>query len=212
MLTEKHHRARAAVVVGMSLIALMSRALATEIATPAEMVSQSLDLLHRGEETADPTEQRALYRRGLALAEQAVQLDPNNADAHYATFANRGRMMATENAVANLINTFRLNQSLKRALTLNPNHVGALIGRGSMRRELPRWLGGSLEEAKADFRHALALDPTSISARVGLARTYLKDERTQEAVTLLDEAKAMAIARKSRRHQRETESLLNQLQ
>lgn len=177
----------------------------------SSLVKQSLEVFEHAEETLSREQRIALYRRGLTLAEKAVELDPNNADAHYAEFVNRGRMVALEGTAAAIGQLGKLRASLQRALELDPNHVGALIGRASLYRESPAWLGGSLKKAEADFRRALALDPRAIDAQLGLASTYLKEGRTGDAARLLNDARPSASESGRLRYEREVESLSQQL-
>jgi pentatricopeptide repeat protein len=172
------------------------------------LIAQSLTTFERGENT-DATETKiALYAHALDLAEQAVRLNPKSAHAHYATFISRGRLMVLEGVRGNLMHASQLSRSLERALTLDPNHVGALVGRGSLKRELPRWLGGNLKDAEADFTRALELDPQSVDARLGLISTYVKADRLADAERLLNDMRALRVSLKTRQQRLEAESLL----
>lgn len=200
-------RVTAGTVAWLTLSLLASAVAQSTAERAADLVRQSLSTFARGED-ADLSEKKiALYSRALALAEEAVRLNPESADAHYATFISRGRLAVVEGVGANLIHAAKFKKSLQRALTLDPNHVGALIGRASLNRELPGWLGGDLKKSEADFKRALALDPRSIDARLGLASTYIKARRLTDAAKLLNDT-PMRVDVTTRRQRREAQSLL----
>lgn len=176
------------------------------------LVKTSLAELHAGEDAGSTAEKLEHYRKGLELAERAVALDDTSADAHYAEFANRGRILSTEGAVANPFNLLKLRPSLNRSLELDPNHAAALAARGTMYLRLPRLLGGDLEKAKADIERSLSIDPGQFGARMSLAEVYLALGRRDEATKLLTEARALAIERHNPRQQREAEEKIAELE
>ncbi|HYD49554.1 MAG TPA: tetratricopeptide repeat protein [Terriglobales bacterium] len=173
----------------------------------AELIRQSLVLLHQGEQTISESERRSSYERGLELAVKAVELDPGSAEAHWAEFANRGRLMWMQGVFPSLIHLFRLRRSLNRTLDLDPNHSGALTARGAMYRELPGFLGGDLDKSQADLERAMALDPSSIATRLHLARTYLEAGKREQALPLIEAGKRMARERNSPNHLADAEEL-----
>ena len=138
----------------------------------SDLAQRSLDLLRRGEDSYDPAAKAEFYRQGLDLARQAVAADDNNADAHFALFANLGRVMLADGATPNPLNLLRVNRELDRTLQLNPHHSDALAAKGGLCRQLPRLLGGSLSKAEQYLHEAIANDPNAVGARIELARTY----------------------------------------
>ena len=171
----------------------------------ADLVRQSLIAFDSGENVEKAERKTALYSHALHLAEQAVALDDNSADAHYATFISRGRLVVLQGLGANPMRAATLGSSLERALELNPNHIGALVARGSLQRELPRWLGGDLQRAESDFKRALELDPDCVDARLGLIHTYVKADRLDDAERLLGDASIMRV--RTRQQRQEADSL-----
>jgi FimV-like protein len=176
-----------------------------------DLAQHALDCLHRGEDAATKEAKLAAYREGLQWAERAVAADDNNAQAHYARFANNGRIMLLEGAGVNPLNLLTANRELDRTLELDPNYADALAARGGMYRQLPWVLGGSLEKAADYLSRAVALDPDACGARIELAETYRDMGHPERSIPLLEEALLVA-ERMGKQHQlHEARQLLAQL-
>lgn len=182
-----------------------------EPASAAVLTEKALKCLDRGEDELVREERLRAYREGLKYAEQAVAADDASADAHFAVFANRGRILMLEGAVANPFNVYVVNRELKRTLELNPNHADALAAKGSMLRQLPRLLGGDLREGAKYLQRSIDLDPNAIGARMELAEIYVELGQPQLGIESLE--KAEQIARRDGKMGRlaEIESKLAQL-
>lgn len=177
-----------------------------------DLARRSLECLHRGEDAATKDARLTAYREGFELAKRAVQADDNNADAHFVNFANGGRVMLLEGAVANPINLWTVNRELDRVLELNPNHVDALAARGGMYRQLPWVLGGSLEKAADYLGRAVQLDPNNaVGSRIELAETYRDMGHPERSVPLLEVAMQVAERMGKYRQVQEARQLLSQL-
>src|SRR5512145_2238771 len=70
---------------------------------------QALENLRRGEDAADEGQKMALYQQGLSLANRAVALDERNADAHFAVFGNKGRILLLKGVGANPVSLLQVN-------------------------------------------------------------------------------------------------------
>lgn len=175
-------------------------------------VQRSLECLHRGEEETDQKIRRAEYEEGLRLAEQALALDDNNADAHYARFANKGRLLLLDGATPNPINLLKINGELNRALELNPNHADALAARGGLYRQLPRLLGGSQTKAEEYLTRAIDLEPDrAVGARIELAQLYRDQGSPARSVPLLKKAIVIAERDGKLRQRDEARNLLREI-
>jgi tetratricopeptide (TPR) repeat protein len=179
--------------------------------TAQELARRALDCLRRGEDALDREARVAAYREGLAYARQAVAADDGNADAHFAVFANNGRLLLLEGATPNPIMLVQAQRELERALEINPNHANALAARGGLYRQLPWLLGGNLHKAEECLRRAIALNPTAVGARIELAATYRDMGRAQEGIPLLQDAIALASREHRFREQAEAEAMLRRL-
>jgi hypothetical protein len=173
---------------------------------------QALDHLRRGEDLTDPAQKLATYQQGLELAHRAVALDDENADAHFAVFGNKGRILLLEGTVPNPVSLLQVNRDLERALELNPNHADALTAKGGLYRQLPWVLGGSLSVAETCLTKAIALDPEAVSARIELAETYRAMGQPERGLPLLELAASIAERQGKHRQLGEARALLRELQ
>jgi tetratricopeptide (TPR) repeat protein len=157
-----------------------------------DLARQSLACLRRGEDAFDVEVRRQAYTEGAELAKKAVAADDLNADAHFALFANNGRLQLLDGTVPNPFNLAKANRELERTLELDPNHADALAAKGGLYRQLPRLLGGNEEKAEECLTRAIDLNPNSIGARVELAQLYHDQGSTQRSLPLLRSAVEVA--------------------
>jgi len=212
------HVAVAAALLFVTHVAAMAGAVFAQQAAYArgrvesaqDLARRSLDCLRRGEDGATKEERLAAYREGLQLAERAIAADDQNADAHFARFANRGRIMLLEGAAANPFNLLTVNRELDRALELDPNHTDALAAKGGMYRQLPWLLGGSLDKAADCLTRAVSLDPTAVGARIELAETYRDMGHPERGIPLLQKAGELAERMGKQRQLDDARRLLRQ--
>lgn len=175
---------------------------------PAE---EALDLC-MAVERAPGEERVALVERGLALAEAAVAADDTDARAHLALFCTLGRQVELHPlGLGSLMSLRRVRREADRALALAPRSVDALTGKGSLLAELPRFLGGDLDEAERLLRRAIALDRSAARAHLALARVLAAREARDEAREAAREAVAAAAARPGSLDETEAEALLGDL-
>jgi tetratricopeptide (TPR) repeat protein len=202
-------------IAGLTLIVALAPA-SLRAESPREqaqvLAARALRCLQRGEDATDPEAKRRAYDEGLALARQAVALDDDNADAHFAVFGNEGRLMLLDGVTPNPISLLKVNNELERALEINPNHADALAAKGGLYRQLPWALGGSLRLAEACLTKAIANDPNAVGARIELAATYRDMGHPDRGVPLLDTAMAIAEREGKQRQLAEARTLLSQLQ
>lgn len=175
------------------------------------LAARSVDCLIRGEDAPTRSAQLAAYAEGFELATRAVAADETNADAHFALFANQGRLALLERGARNPFKLINLRSHLERALELNPNQPDALTAKGGLLRQLPRLLGGNLDEAADYLRHAVALDPDNVGARLELARTYRDLGQPERGVPLVEAAARIAERRGRERKAVEARTLLQEL-
>ncbi len=202
------------IILALSLV--IGTGVGTGLAAPGEdarsLAARALECLHRGEDLTDPGEKRAAYEEGLRLARSAAALDDRNADAHFAIFANEGRLLLLDGVTPNPVSLLKVNRELERALELNPDHADALAAKGGLYRQLPWVLGGSLQVAEECLQRAIALDPEAVSARIELAATYRDKGEPERSVSLLHKAVAIAEAQGKQRQAREARALLGQIE
>lgn len=166
----------------------------SQASSPAKrLAAQSLECLDRGEAETDPEAKLAAYREGVELAQKAIDADDNNADAHFAMFANQGRIMLYEGVIANPATLVRATRELNRTLEIDPNHADALAAKGGMYRQLPWILGGSKEKASEYLARSVELDyEHACGARIELAELYVDLGYPERSVPLLKKAVEVA--------------------
>jgi tetratricopeptide (TPR) repeat protein len=147
-------------------------------------------------------ERRANLARGLALAEEAVAADDDDAKAHFAVFCNLGTDLKLRGlAVSSLFAVRRVRREVDRTLELAPNYADALVGKGELLLEQPRLMGGDADEGERLLRAALRIDPTFMEAHLGLARALAargaREEARDEARRALAEAERLSDSEKA---------------
>jgi tetratricopeptide (TPR) repeat protein len=151
-----------------------------------------------GRRALDRTVRKEHFDRGQALAEQAVALDDQNADAHFALFCNLGELMRLDGeTLSGALGLRRLMVEVDRTLELNPHHTDALAAKGTLLLRLPRLLGGNAEKGEAMLRQVIRQDPNAFSSRITLAKTCEARGDRQEAVAFA--TRALQIAREQGR-------------
>ncbi len=130
---------------------------------------------------ADSPEQLRLYGKAEAIADEAIQLDGQNATAHFVFFASRGRRLISEGGLAATLKMTSLNQHLTRALELDPNYANALAAKGGILLDLPFYLGGNAEEAERYLAKAVSLNPTGPGTRITYAKALLRTGKNNDA-------------------------------
>ncbi len=155
-------------------------------------LERASELLEAGE-NADTDEQRKLkYDESAKYAERAVELIPDNADAHFVLFGARGRVAQMGGLASAALALSSLNGVLDEVLRLDPDHPDALAARGGMLMKLPRLMGGNTTEGIRYLERATKINPNGAGTRLELAEAYEIVGRDNDA--LLTGRAALAIA------------------
>ena len=166
----------------------------------------------QGRNATDRNVRQEHFTRGQALAERAVALDEQNADAHFEVFCNMGELMRIDGeSIRSVFALRRLLAELDRTLALNPDHLDAMSSKGTFLVRLPRMLGGDATKGEAMLREVMRRDPNAVNARLVLAK-YV-DGRGNRAEAISVATRAMQIARDQGRPDRieACKSTLNEL-
>jgi hypothetical protein len=151
---------------------------------------------YTGRITQDRASRVGHFEKGQAMGEQAVALDDQSADAHFALFCNLGELMRIDGelSITSVMGFRRMTKELDRTLELAPDHLDALSAKGTFLLRLPFLLGGDREKGEKLLRYVLLKSPQSVNARLGLAKSYCADGRHSEALSLASEALSLAQA------------------
>ncbi len=146
--------------------------------------------------SARELESRTLFAPAMKEYEEAIEENPNNAEAYY-------RMGALANAIGN---TEFAAQKFRQALHIDANHPGAKramttyhINRGTIARQQ-----GRLSAARSELQAAVRVDPRSSVAQLELGRVHEAEGRLDAAL------QAYIAAAKADPHNIDTQLALGQ--
>jgi len=162
------------------------------------LTSQAMEECQKGRRAKDPDVRSGHFDRGRALAEKAVALDSQSADAHFALFCSIGERMRVNGEV--LFSVFEygsMMDALDQTLALNPKHLDALSSKGTILIEIPGFLGGDDEKGEVMLRQVIKEEPESINARMVVARQCAERGEHQEAYEL--SKRALELAKQQQR-------------
>jgi|GEM_PF-1921915 len=134
--------------------------------TNTQNLTANLDLARAAFDYADlaktDRDREPIALRGIAIARQAITLDPNSAAAHYYLALNLGQYARTKMLGALKILT-EMERELKRALELDPkfDYAGPNRTLGVLYLEAPGWPTsvGNKTKARANLERAVELAP-----------------------------------------------------
>ncbi len=162
------------------------------------LATQAMEECQKGRRAKTAEVRQVHFDRGRVLAEKAVAMDEESADAHFALFCSIGERMRAEGEVFFSVFEYgRMMEELDRTLVLNPNHLDALSSKGTILIEVPEFLGGDDEKGEVMLRQVIKEEPDSINARMVVARQCAERGEHQEAYEL--SKRALELAKEQRR-------------
>lgn len=126
-------------------------------------------------------QKRQAFENGSRLARRVLDMQENNAEAHFLYAANLGGAAQISGVIASALTVNTLKTHARRALELNPNHAPALHMMGMMLEELPWFLGGDPEMAITYLVRATKAKSDYTRARLDLAKAYIKRQNPRAA-------------------------------
>jgi tetratricopeptide (TPR) repeat protein len=159
-----------------------------------EALERATHFLDEGEKAQNDADRRRTYEIAAEHADRAVELLPDDPEAHFVRFGARGRLAQLDGIAGAALHLRSLNRELDEVLRLDPNHADALAARGGMLVKLPRLLGGDTNEGIRYLEKAVSLDPGGPGKRLELAEAYKSVDRNSEAMR--SARQALALARK----------------
>lgn len=144
--------------------------------------------------------QQAFYRAGEVFLRKALSLDPRDSYVRFLNAAFLGRLARAMSRERQIAAAYTIKAEIDRALVLDPANDMAWHGLAYWHRTLAevggaaRFFGGllfgkipkgSFEEAVADFRKAIDLNPGFCNHHIELARTYIALKERDMAVAEL---------------------------
>lgn len=125
------------------------------------------------------------FDSGVKVAKKALEVAPNNADAHFFYVANLASLGDAKGMFSSLFMLPKIRRELDLILELDPNHAYALGMNGALYLFLPGILGGDIQISEIYMRRALSLNPHMSSAKLYLAMNLRKQKRYDEAIEVL---------------------------
>ena len=123
---------------------------------------------------------RAAAEEGIRAAERAVALDGKTAEHHRILGTLCGQVIPA-NVLSGLKYGKCAQESIEKAITLDPKSALAYLSRGIGNFYLPEAFGGGGEPAIRDFRRAIELSPKLSEAHLWLGIALRKANRNPEA-------------------------------
>lgn len=138
-------------------------------------------------------ERPAVFEKGKLAGEEAVRLNPNAVEGHYWLGVCMGRYGEEHGILNSLFLVDPIAREMEAVLKLNPKHGEAQFVLGVLYRKAPGWpvSRGDMKKSLAFAEQAVANNPELVLHHVGLARTLLALNRTEEAKKELQTALAI---------------------
>lgn len=128
-----------------------------------------------------------VFENGKDKAAKAIELEPDNPDAHFFYVANLASLGDAKGLFNSLFMLPEVRRELDTILELDPNHENGLAMQGALYYYLPGILGGDVKISEIYIRRALSVDPHLSSAKLYLAMNLRKQKRYEEAMKELKE-------------------------
>jgi tetratricopeptide (TPR) repeat protein len=132
-------------------------------------------------------EKIGLFKNGIETGKKAVELAPDNPDAHFVYVANMASLGKEKGIVKSFFMIRKIRNQIELILKLNPKHVEGTAMHGVLFYSLPTFLGGDLYISEVYLRRALALDLHLTTIKIYLAKNLTKQEKYDEAKKVLKE-------------------------
>jgi hypothetical protein len=129
----------------------------------------------------DTAKRLAAYEAGAKAAQQSLEINDANADAHFFHALNIGSAARLQGVTNAALTVKEIKYCASRAIELDPNHSQALQMMGGLMMELPWFLGGSERKAQEYLERAITVDGNFANARIMLAKLYKKQDRMDDA-------------------------------
>ena len=144
-----------------------------------------------GDETTDKNQKIDYYEKGQKMAEDLIKLNDNNPEGHFWLGVNLGRIGQVRGVMKSLSLVPTIRKEFEKALTLDPEHTGAMDGLAVLYYELPGLFGGNLNKSLEYLNKAIAIDSNYAIIYVDFARVYIKRKEYDKAEDYLNKMLAM---------------------
>jgi tetratricopeptide (TPR) repeat protein len=132
-------------------------------------------------------ERISAFRNGKEIAQKAIDISPNNPDAHFFFVANLSTLGQTQGILNSLFMLPRVRKEIDTILELDPDHAYGIAMQGLLFTYLPPILGGDLKIGESYLRRSLMLDPHTSSTKIYLGINLKRQKRYDEAKEVFKE-------------------------
>jgi tetratricopeptide (TPR) repeat protein len=174
---------------GEEALALYEGALAVDSLHADALGKASRTAIDLGEGMTDAAKQKEIFRRGERYARLAVRVDSTNAENWFHLARALGRTALSMGVRDRVKYAVEVRKSARQALSINPDHPGALHVLGVWNAEVKRlsgfelffarrFLGGGMlgeanwKDAVSYMEKAVAVDPARVAHRLDLGQIY----------------------------------------
>jgi len=141
--------------------------------------------------TKEDAEAQALYEEGERLARQAIELDPESADAHFELARALGRLAQFRGILESINLASDVKRELELTLELDPNYDAAMHALALWHLEVPWIAGGRTGEIRPLFEQAIAIAPDAITHYVDYGDALIRLDDKEAARVQLEAALAI---------------------
>ena len=146
------------------------------------------DLERIGENQKKSSEKIEFFEKARKTLEESIKIDPKIPDAHYWLGVTLGRIGQTRGILRSLFLLEPLHRQMRETLSLDPDYEPAIHVLGEIYRELPRFVGGSITKAIAEFKKARQMAPNDLVNLLSLGQAYQDAKENAKALEVLNQA------------------------
>lgn len=126
-------------------------------------------------------------RNGKEIAQKAIDIAPDNPDAHFFFVANLSTLGQVQGILNSLFMLPRVRKEIDTILELDPDHAYGIAMQGLLFTYLPPILGGDLKIGESYLRRSVVLDPHTSSTKLYLGINLKRQKRYDEAKKVFKE-------------------------
>lgn len=145
-------------------------------------------LVRFGERQDSKKDKLKAFERAEELCRKAVELKPQDADAHFWLGLAMGKRGQTRGILKSLFLLGPLRREMEAVIKLDPKHGGAYHVLGEMDMQVPGFAGGSKKRAVKNLEKALDLTPNYTAHHPALAEAYMEVGDKEKAIAVLKRA------------------------
>lgn len=140
-----------------------------------------------GTELKNRDERLAVFNRGIALGQKAVQISPNAVEGHFWLGSNYASYGNTKGAWTSLMLIRRIRAEMEQVLRLDPRYLAGGADRilGILDYKVPGVMGGNKARGLKHLQASLAVDPQNPVTTYYLAECYQSMGEKEKARAML---------------------------